>query len=289
MPRGLTGVEERLLAEGRITSHDHLAIATQQQREELRQLRLHSIGRRRVARSIDQPQALLRLGQRDYQRVIGQGALVREVRSLLLIAVDRMHVAIQIHDGSIDLLAPMAPTPDGLLPDIDRTVQGLQARGVEASQEVARGRNPHGSQHAPDRLTSLQMANVLDARASHEEVVDVRQHMVRLRKGPVRLQQTQRLVQGTRNAEAPHQRNRHGQATVGRRFSSLLRHLERGVAKHRPRSLRRAEFRTPNRGPLIDVTRPKTRRMLVHLRCRSGGSWVVANHTIPPDPGTSAF
>lgn len=60
-----------------------------------------------------------------------------------------------------------------------------------------------------------------------------------------------------------------------------VRYREQGTLVNvHPRS------RSP-RGPLIDVTRSQPRRRLFHLRCPSGGSWVVAGHTIPPDRGSS--
>jgi hypothetical protein len=117
-----------------------------------------------------------------------------------------MDMAVQIDDRPVRLLAPIASPPDRLLSGVDRTIQSPQAPLIEAPQEVPGRRrvgNPRRAQHPAHRLARLQMSDVLDARAAHEQVVDVGQDVVRLREGPMRLQEIQCLIERTVYPEAP--------------------------------------------------------------------------------------
>jgi hypothetical protein len=66
------------------------------------------------------------------------------------------------------------------------------------------------------------MSDVLDARASHEQVVNVGQDVVRLRERPVRLEEIQCLIERSLHPQLPHQRHRQGQTAIGGRLAWLF-------------------------------------------------------------------
>jgi hypothetical protein len=182
-PVRVAHVEDVLTSEGAVAAHQHLLEATSEHRHKTRELLRRTLRRGRVPGSVHEPQALLRLGERDHQRVIPEAALVGEVRAFLLVAVDVAHVRVEIDDPECAPLRPVATLPDALLRLVDRLVQSRDRLSIEAAQEVTgrrRIRDATSAEHPPHWLALLQVGDVLDRRAPNEEVVHVSQDVIRL-------------------------------------------------------------------------------------------------------------
>jgi len=115
-----------------------------------------------------------------------EAALVGEIGALFLVPVHVAHVRVDIDDSPRLLLAPVVLLPRTCVDFIDRSVEMPDRLRVEPTQKIScsrRIRNPRCAQHASHRLAVLQLGDVFDRRTTHEKVVGVRQHVIRLVKG----------------------------------------------------------------------------------------------------------
>jgi hypothetical protein len=161
--------------------------------------------------------------------VKAEAAFAREVRPLLLVAVDVVQVRVEVDHSLLTLLDAIAPSPGVLLDLVDGAVERSDRTLVEAPQEVAgrrRIRDPGRTQQATHRLAVLQIGDVLDRRATREEVVHVGQYVVRLVKWAPRPQQRELSVDRLRHPQPSGQANCQSKTTQSRRLARLDAHLQ---------------------------------------------------------------
>src|SRR5262249_3156787 len=78
-------VEDLLTREGAVSTHQDRLEASLEQGHQLQELLRRTLGARDVPRTVHQTQALLRLCQRNHQRMEAEAALAREVRAFFLV------------------------------------------------------------------------------------------------------------------------------------------------------------------------------------------------------------
>ena len=119
----------------------------------------------------------------------------------------------------------------------------------------------------------LQVSDVLDRASADEQVVDVRQHVVRFVEGAVSLQQRQRAVDRLGDPQLRRQTGRQSQATVSRCLAGLDLREELGVPELAAPGLRVRQLRAIDRRADVDVTRADRTGRFIHLRRLCSESW----------------
>jgi len=140
-----------------------------------------ALGARSVARPVDGPQDLAGPCEGSDQGVVSQRPLVGEVRSLLLVSVDRVEMRIEIDDAEISSPPTSAELPNSALQVVGGAIECGELLLIESAQEVAAGGrvgNGARSEDVSDRLAALESGEVLEATAAREEIEDLRDDVI---------------------------------------------------------------------------------------------------------------
>ena len=192
-----------------------------------------------IARTVDQVEHLLGVGQRHDQRRVTPHAFVGDVHARLLLAVCRRHRAIHIDVGHRAQQIPGPGAPQLGSHRVNALHQLAHVLLVETSREVTRRgrvRNQVGVQSVHVGRVVPQALDVLQPRATAQHVVGQVQYVIRLMIRQMHFQQFQRRVDRLGEAQLRYQAVDGRDAAVAHRVrvrTDLVVHPTR--AKHRLR------------------------------------------------------
>src|SRR6266566_2723544 len=192
-----------------------------------------------IAAAVKHVQRLVRVRQRDQQRMITPFALVTDVHALLALAGGLDDRAVAVDDGYLEkLLWLLAPHLEPRF--VDRLLQQKNAPRVESPAKVAGRRgigNPPRAQGVEIDLVGAQEFQMFQARAAGQCIVGDVEHMIRLVVGHVELQQlhapVDRLVQTQRFDQAMDQSDSaggNGPTSLGQLVANVTRGEHRAIA-----------------------------------------------------------
>jgi hypothetical protein len=166
-----------------------------------------SLVRRPIPGPVDHAQDFLGVGQAQHQRVVAPGAVVGDVHALLAFPGGLDQRAVHVEDRLLEERGRL-PGPDPDTNVVNHVEQRHDVGGREPPAEVARGGrvgNAAGAQGVEEDLVVAAEFDVLQAGALAQGVVGEVEHMIRLVKRQVDLEQAEAVVDGVDQADLPGQ------------------------------------------------------------------------------------